>query len=72
MAILFILLLLGVAGSYVNFTPLRLVINWLSIFTRFYPFTYGEFSFSAIVYYASVAFVFLFLTVRMFEKRRWE
>ena len=72
MAILFVLLLLGVVGSYVNFTPLRIVINWLSIFTRFYSFTYGEFSFSAIVYYASIAFVFLFLTVRMFEKRRWE
>ncbi len=72
MAILFVLLLLGVAGSYVNFTPVRLVINWLSIFTRYIPFTYGEFSFSAIVYYISIAFVFLFLTVRIFEKRRWE
>ncbi len=72
MAILLLLLLLGVAGSYINFTPLRLLVNWLSIFTRFFPFTYGQFSFSAIVYYASIAFIFLFLTVRMFEKRRWE
>ena len=71
-AILLVLLLLGVVGSYVNFTPVRVAINWLSIFTRFYPFTYGEFSFSAIVYYASIAFVALFLTVRVFEKRRWE
>ena len=72
MAILFVMLLLGIVSSYVNFTPLRVLINWLSIFTRFFPFTYGEFSFSAIVYYASIAFVFLFLTVRVFEKRRWE
>ncbi len=72
MAILLVLLLLGVASSYVNFTPIRLVINWLSIFTRYTPFTYGEFSFSAIVYYASITFVFLFLTVRIFEKRRWD
>ena len=72
MAILFVMLLLGVVGSYINFTPLRVLVNWLSIFTRFFPFTYGEFSFSAIVYYASIAFVFLFLTVRVFEKRRWE
>ncbi|MBQ4117324.1 MAG: ABC transporter permease [Clostridia bacterium] len=72
MAILLVLLLLGVASSYVNFTPIRLIINWLSIFTRYTPFTYGEFSFSAIVYYASITFVFLFLTVRIFEKRRWD
>ena len=72
MAILLVFLLLGVAGTYVNFTPLRVVINWLSIFTRFYSFTYGLFSFSAVVYYASIAFIFLFLTVRIFEKRRWD
>lgn len=72
MAILFAMLLLGIVGSYINFTPLRVLVNWLSIFTRFFPFTYGEFSFSAIVYYASIAFAFLFLTVRVFEKRRWE
>ena len=71
MAILLVRLLL-VASSYVNFTPIRLIINWLSIFTRYTPFTYGEFSFSAIVYYASITFVFLFLTVRIFEKRRWD
>lgn len=72
MAILLLMLLLGVAASYVNFTPLRVVINWLSIFTRYAPFTYGQFSFSALFYYASIVFVFLFLTVRIFEKRRWD
>ncbi len=71
-AILLSLLLVGFIGNVINFTPIRLVINWISIFTRFTPFTYGEFSFSAIVYYASIAFLFLFLTVRVFEKRRWE
>ena len=72
MAILFALLLMGAVASYINFTPLRVLVNWLSIFTRFIPFTYGQFDFGAIVYYASIAFVFMFLTVRVFEKRRWE
>ncbi len=71
-AILLALLLVGFVSQVVNFAPLRVVINWISIFTRFTPFTYGQFSFSAIVYYISIAFVFLFLTVRVFEKRRWE
>ena len=71
-AILLGLLLIGFIGDVINFTPIRLVINWISIFDRFSPFTYGQFSFSAIVYYASITFVFLFLTVRVFEKRRWD
>jgi len=71
-AILLIFLLLGVIGQYVNFTPLRVLINWVSIFTRYFPFTYGEFSIGAVVYYASIAFTFLFLAVRVYEKRRWE
>ncbi len=72
MGILVAFLGLGVISSYINFTPLRVVVSWLSIFSRFYPFTYGEFSFASIVYYASIAFVFLFLTVRVYEKRRWD
>lgn len=63
---------LGLISQYINFTPLRVVVNWLSIFTRFYPFTYGQFDFGSIVYYASIAFAFLFLTVRIYEKRRWD
>jgi len=71
-AILISFLGLGIISQYINFTPLRLVVNWLSIFTRFYPFTYGQFDFGSIVYYASIAFAFLFLTVRIYEKRRWD
>lgn len=72
MAILLVLLLLGVLSSYIEFAPLRVVISWVSIFSRYYPFTYGEFNFASILYYASISFVFLFLTVRVYEKRRWE
>ena len=59
-AILVAFLGLGLISSYINFTPLRVVVSWLSIFTRFYPFTYGQFDFGSIVYYASIAFAFLF------------
>ena len=72
MAILFVLLLMGTVSQYITFTPLRVMVKWLSIFTRYADFTYGLFNFSALVYYASIAFVFLFLTVRLFEKRRWD
>lgn len=54
-------------GSYV----IRFVIDWISIMSRYTMFTNGLFDYSALLYYVSLAFVFLFLTVRVYEKRRW-
>ena len=39
--------------------------------SRYAPFTNGLLDISAIIYYISFAAVFLFLTVRVYEKRRW-
>ena len=64
-------LVLGTVANYVTFTPLRSVLKWISIFDRFYVFTYGYFDFVALLYYITISVVFLFLTVRVFEKRRW-
>lgn len=71
--LLALLLLLGISflNSYINFAPLRAFFNWLGIYSRFYNFTLGYFDFSALIYYASFAFVCLFVTVRVYEKRRW-
>ena len=54
-------------GSYI----VRAVIDWISVISRFTNFSSGIFDFAALLYYASLAFVFLFLTVRVYEKRRW-
>ena len=54
-------------GSYV----IRSAINWVSIHGRFANFAAGVFDYASILYFASLAFVFLFLTVRVYEKRRW-
>lgn len=51
---------------------LRVVIKWFSVMDRFYNFQRGIFDFTAVVYYLSIITVFLFLTVRVYEKRRWE
>ncbi len=50
---------------------LQEVIYSLSFFSRYNEFTIGIFSLSNIFFFASVAFIFLFLTVRVLEKRRW-
>lgn len=65
-------LVIGLLASYVKFTPLRVVMKWLSIFDRFYVFTYGYFDIVALLYYVSITVVFIFLTIRVYEKRRWE
>ncbi len=49
----------------------RAVIDWVSIVSRFAAFSNGVFDYAALLYYVSLAFVFLFLTVRVYEKRRW-
>lgn len=70
-AIMVLFLVLSLLNSYIPFEWLRKVLNWVSIYSRFSNFTYGAFDFSAVLYYASISFVFLFLTVRVYEKRRW-
>lgn len=44
---------------------------WLSPFNKFVDFTLGVLNIESIVYYLSITAVFLFLTIRVFEKRRW-
>ena len=70
-ATIVLFLVIGMFSSGIGFAPLRIVLDFFSIFNRFTMFTYGIIDWSALVYYASVSFVFLFLTVRVYERRRW-
>ncbi|PKM63126.1 MAG: ABC transporter [Firmicutes bacterium HGW-Firmicutes-21] len=49
----------------------RVVLKWFSIINRYAPFTNQQLDITAIVYFFSLSAVFLFLTVRVYEKRRW-
>jgi ABC-2 type transport system permease protein len=70
-AVLLVLLLIASGNDSIGSQFLRTILSWISIFGRFSYFTSGVFDFAALLYYASYIFVFLFLTVRVFEKRRW-
>lgn len=50
---------------------IRYVFNFLSVFTRFQAFTNGYFDITSIVYYISLALVFIYLTVRIYDRRRY-
>jgi len=47
------------------------VLGWFSLMTRYEDFTRGILGLSPIVYYISFIAVFLFITTRVIEKRRW-
>lgn len=69
--VLLLFLVISFGNSFINSYFIRSILNWVSIFTRFGNFTNGIFDFGAVVYYASITIVAIFLTVRVYEKRRW-
>ncbi len=52
-------------------TVITAIIYVVPIFERYYEFAYGLVNISTVFYYLSVTAVFLFLTMRVLEKRRW-
>ena len=71
LTVLAALLAAAVANQYIGFAPLRAFLSWLSIYARFSNFSKGYFDIAALIYYASFAAVCIFITVRIYEKRRW-
>lgn len=47
------------------------ILVWFSLLSRYEDFNKGILSLSPIVYYISFVAVFLFITIRIIEKRRW-
>ena len=47
------------------------VLASVSVYSRYSEITNGIFSLSSLIFFISVIFIFLFLTVRVLEKRRW-
>ena len=69
-----IILLFFVVSALNQFIPvywIRFILSGVSIFSRFGNFAQGAFDFSALLYYLSVTFVFLLLTVRVYDRRRY-
>ena len=47
------------------------ILGWSSLVSRFENFQYGLFDFAAYVFYLSISFLFVFLTIQAIKKRRW-
>ena len=58
-------------ASAVSNTVVSTVVDWISFNNRYNTFTQGMFSVSSTVFFLSVMAVFVFLTARKVESRRW-
>ena len=70
-AIIVGMLVLNVVNNYIDNYAIRFIISLFSFMSRFSYFSAGMLDPSALLYYLSVAGVFLLLTVRVYDKRRW-
>ncbi len=70
-AILAAFLLIGLLSSLLpaNYW-LRYILNFLSLFSRFQGFSSGYFDIASALYYISIAAIFFYLTVRIYDRRR--
>ncbi len=69
--VLMSLYFLDTLATSINSVIVSQIVSFISVYERYADFTSGLFSLSSVVYYLSVTVIFLFLTVRMIEKRRW-
>ena len=70
-AIIVAMLLLNLVNGFIENYTIRFIIDWVCFVSRFAPFSAGQFDPSALLYYVSITGVFLLLTVRVYDKRRW-
>ena len=71
MAVIISFIGVGMFSAFIDNYAVRLVLSWISITSRFSNFANGIFDIGAVVYFVSLIFLFVFLTVRVYEKRRW-
>ncbi len=58
-------------NNFINSEFIRNILSGISFASRYSDFTAGIFNYAALLYYISFTGAFLFLAVRVFEKRRW-
>lgn len=66
-----VLCIFDLLTNYVQIDSVKNIIAKLSVFNRYYEFTTGIFSLENVLFFVSIAVIFLFLTVRFTERRRW-
>ena len=71
LAVVLLLGLVGIISQFTQNTVMLTVLSWISFFSRYDDFSVGLLNYADIIYYLSFAAIFLFMTVRFLERRRW-
>lgn len=72
LGISFILILMdSLAAQFSTLTYLTTVVNFLSVSQRYSMFTSGIIAYDDIIFFISMQALFLFLTVRILDRKRW-
>lgn len=72
LGISFLLILMdSFAAQFSNLTILTTVVNFLSVSQRYGSFTSGIIAYDDIIFFLSMQALFLFLTVRVLDRKRW-
>ena len=71
-AIILAFLLIGILSSLLPSSYwLRYVLDFISVFSRFQGFVNGYFDIASLVYYLSISAIFIYLTIRVYDRRRY-
>lgn len=71
MVLILLLYVLQVVANYVSTGWIAKALMSIAFSSRYNPFTYGIFDLSNVLFFVSAVVIFLFLTVRVLEKKRW-
>ncbi len=66
-----LLYLIGTVAEIIPVQWISKILSELSFATRYNPFTYGVFDFSNVLFFISATVIFIFMTIRVLERRRW-
>lgn len=69
--VMMLLMLVDMLAAAIPFSFLSDLLYGLSFSQRYATFTYGILNFANVIFFLSFAAVFVYLTVRVIEKRRW-
>lgn len=70
-AVSMVLWLIDTIASIINITWVTTVVNWISFNGRYNGFTQGTFDYANMIFFLSFTALFLFLTVRVLDRKRY-
>lgn len=66
-----LLYVIDMISSLANNSTVQKIISSLAFYSKYYEFTTGVFNLLNVIFFVSASAIFIFLTVRVLEKKRW-